>query len=191
MPRGIETISSPLSVLSVANNELIEVARRSDPFVLRQRDYGGLSSESWMSDILKEMESRCPMVHKILCSLLENDICPDKKKPGICLIYGIMMFLRCHELSRVQMINSILLAHSYASVDVSFASCPNFIFVFDSNILFNSALLMHKSAPPPVVYMHVFVRTTFKNAFKLLYWFICSSLVHTIHILESDESWRT
>ena len=171
MPRGIETISSPLAVLSVANKELIEVARRSDPSVLRQRDYGGLSSECWMSDILKEIESRCPIVHKILCSLLESDICPDKKKPGICLIYGIMMFLRCHELSRVQRVNSILLAQSHASVNVSFASCPHSIFVFDSNILSNSALLMHKSAPLPVVYMHVSVRTgtTSKNTFKILY----------------------
>ena len=46
-----------------------------------------------------------------LQSLLESNIYPDKKKPGICLIYGIMMFLRCHELSRVQRINSMLLAH--------------------------------------------------------------------------------
>ena len=85
MPRGIETSHHHclyLPVLSVDNKELIEVARRSDPSVLRQRDYGGLSSECWMSDILKEIESRCPMVHKILCSLLESDICPDKKKPG-------------------------------------------------------------------------------------------------------------
>ena len=54
----------PSHVPSVANKELVEVARRSDLSVLRQRDYAGLSSESWMSDILKEMESRCPMMHK-------------------------------------------------------------------------------------------------------------------------------
>ncbi len=120
MPMRIEpAVSSPTHALSVANKELIEVARRSDPSVLKQRDYGVLSSESWMSDVLKEMESRCPMVHKILCSLLESDIYPDKKKPGICLIYGIIMFLRCHELSRVQRINSILLAQGHASVNVS------------------------------------------------------------------------
>ena len=49
MPMRIEpAVSSPMHALSVANKELIEVARRSDPSVLRQRDYGGLSSESWM-----------------------------------------------------------------------------------------------------------------------------------------------
>ena len=119
MPMRVETIPSPSHVLCVANKELVEIARRSDPSVLRQRDYTGLSSESWMSEILKEMESRCPMVHKILSSLLESNIYPDKKKPGICLIYGIMMFLRCHELSRVQRINSMLLAQGHASVNVS------------------------------------------------------------------------
>ena len=131
MPTGVETASvpSPYNVLNVANKELIEVARRSNPSVLRQRDYGGLSSGSWMSDVLKEMESRCPMVHKILCSLLENAIYPDKKKPGICLIYGIMMFLRCHELSRVQRINSILLAQGHASVNLSLQLCPYSTFV--------------------------------------------------------------
>ena len=56
VPKGVETMPSPSHVLSVTNKELVEVAR-SDPSVLRQRDYAGLSSESWMSDILTEMES--------------------------------------------------------------------------------------------------------------------------------------
>jgi hypothetical protein len=119
----VETLdaSSSMSshVLSVANTELIEVTRRSEPSVLRQRSYGGLSSERWISEILEEMESRCPLVHKILCSLMKSNIYPEKKKPGICLIYGIVMFLRCHELSRVQSVNSILLAQGHASVNVS------------------------------------------------------------------------
>ena len=123
VPKGVVTMPSPSHVLSVANKELVEVARRSDPSVLRQRDYAGLSSESWMSDILKEMESRCPMLNKILCSLLESNIYPNKKKPGICLIYSTIMFLRCHELSRVQRINSMLLAQGHASVNVSLTFC--------------------------------------------------------------------
>jgi hypothetical protein len=31
------------------------------------------------------------MVNKILCSLLESNIYPEKKNPAICLIYGIMV----------------------------------------------------------------------------------------------------
>ena len=109
--------SSLSNVLTVANKELIEIARRSD--ALRQRFYDGLSSEDWMSDVSKEMATRCPVVNEILSSLLECSIYPDKKKPAVCLIYGIMMFLRCHELSRIQRINSVLLIQGQASANVS------------------------------------------------------------------------
>ena len=111
--------SSLSNVLTVANNELIEIARRSDASVLRQRFYDDLSSEDWMSDVSKEMATRCPVVNEILSSLLECSIYPDKKKSAVCLIYGIMMFLRCHELSRIQRINSVLLIQGQASANVS------------------------------------------------------------------------
>ena len=106
-------------VICGANKELIEVARRSDSSVLRERGYDGLSAEGWMSNVLNELATRCPMVNSILCGLLENTTFPDKKNPAICLIYGIMMFLRCHELSRIQRINSVLLVQGQASVNVS------------------------------------------------------------------------
>ena len=106
--------SSLSNVLTVANKELIENARRSNTSVLRQRFYDGLSSEDWMSDVSKEMATRCPVVNEIISSLLECNIYPDKKKPAVCLIYGIMMFLRCLELSRIQRINSVLLIHGQA-----------------------------------------------------------------------------
>ena len=106
-------------MLEKANKELIEVARRSEPSVLRQRDYDGISADSWMSDVLEELASRCPVTNNILCALLENRIYPEKRNPAICLIYGIMMFLRCHELSRIQRVNSILLIEGQVSVNVS------------------------------------------------------------------------
>ena len=111
--------SSLSNVLTVANKELIEITRRSDASVLRQRLYDGLSSEDWMSDISKKMATRCPVVNEIVSSLLECNIYPDRKKPAVCLIYGIMMFLRCHELSRIQRINSVLLIQGQASANVS------------------------------------------------------------------------
>ena len=106
-------------VTEEANKELIEVARRSDPSVLRQRAYKGLSSDNWMADVLEEL-ARCPVVFKILSGLLESSISTEKKKknPATCLIYGIM-FLRWHELSRIQRINSVLLTQGQASVNVS------------------------------------------------------------------------
>ena len=112
-----------------ANQELIEVARKSEPSVLRQRLYDGMSDEGWMSEVLKEMATRCPIVNKIILSLLESSIYPEKKNPGICLIYGIIMFLRCHELSRIQRINSVLLVQGHASVNVSRSECLCFFII--------------------------------------------------------------
>jgi hypothetical protein len=106
-------------VMKASDKELREVAKRSDPSVLRQRSFNGLSSEDWMSEVLHEMATRCPTVHKILSVVLESEIDAQKKNPAICLIYGIVMFLRCHELSRIQRINSVLLTQGQASVNVS------------------------------------------------------------------------
>ncbi len=44
---------------------------------------------------------------------------PREEKSCYCLIYGIVMFLRCHELSRIQRINSALLIEGHTSVNVS------------------------------------------------------------------------
>ena len=106
-------------VISEANKELIEVARRSDASVLRQRFYDGLSSNDWMAQVMSEIKRRCPMVFKFLSGLLEFEVNPQKKTPAICLIYAIMMFIRCHELSRIQRINSVLLLQGQASTNVS------------------------------------------------------------------------
>ena len=97
------------NVLTVANKELIEIAR-SDAFVLRQRFYDGLSSEDWMSAVSKEMATRCPVVNEVISSLLECNIYLDRKKPSVCLIYA---------LSRIQRINSVLLIQGQASANVS------------------------------------------------------------------------
>ena len=106
-------------VVSEANKELIEVARRSDGSVLRQGSYNGISSDSWMAEVISEVEMRCPVVFTILSGLLEIAIKPQKKTPAICLIYGIMMFIRCHEMSRIQRINSVLLLQGQAPTNVS------------------------------------------------------------------------
>ena len=78
--------------LAEANKELIHVARRSQPSVLRQRGFVGMSSDTWMSEVLEELLTRCPTVNNILCALLESTVRPEKKNPAICLIYGIINF---------------------------------------------------------------------------------------------------
>ena len=106
-------------MLDKATKELIEVAIRTEPSVLRQRDYDGMSKDIWMSEVLEELATRCPVTNRILAALLESSINPEKKLPAICLIHGILIFLRCHELSRIQRINSVLLIEGQSSVNVS------------------------------------------------------------------------
>lgn len=105
--------------LEMANKELTEIARRSEPSVLRKRSYEGMCEENWMTQITHELSSRCPVVKDILSKLLDITHHPEKKIAAMNLIYGILMFLRCHELSRIQRINTILLTQGHASTDVS------------------------------------------------------------------------
>ena len=81
------------------------------------------------------------MVFKILSGLLKSSISPEKKNLAICLIYGIIMFLRCHELSRIQRINSVLLTQGQASVNVS-----------DTNIYQN--LFHYQKTPSPCPFLY-------------------------------------
>lgn len=111
-------------ILETMNKELINVARRSEPSVLRKRTYDGLSESTWMDEVLNEITTRSPTVSDTLCMLLEYPLNSQKKLPSMCLIYGIIMFLRCHELSRIQRINSVLL--SQVNTQVSFVTfCHN------------------------------------------------------------------
>ena len=73
-------------MLDKETKELIEVARRTEPSVLRQRDYDGMSKDSWMSEVLEELATRCPVTNRILAALLESSINPEKKLTAICLI---------------------------------------------------------------------------------------------------------
>ncbi|XP_028412644.1 uncharacterized protein LOC114535543 [Dendronephthya gigantea] len=69
-----------------------------------------------MVEIVNELSTRCPTVAEILSSLLNCSMLNlGKKLSLICLVYGIIMFMRCHELSRVQRINTVLLTEGKAS----------------------------------------------------------------------------
>ena len=103
------------NVLLGADRELVEIAR-SEPSILRQRGYDGMSAATWMSEVIAELSTRCPTVYQILASLLESTYRPERKNPAMCLIYGIIMFLRCHKLSRIQRISTVLLIQGQASL---------------------------------------------------------------------------
>ena len=111
------------TVMKMANQELVEIARRSEPSVLHDRSYNGMAQINWMTEVNAELSTRSPIVSYILETLLQTDCYPEKKLPALCLIYGIIMFLRCHELSRAQRINTILLTKGNASTKVSVCMC--------------------------------------------------------------------
>ena len=77
------------------------------------------AKENWMAEVTSELTTRCPTVAKILSSLLDCDLTnPGKKLPPMCLLYGVILFLRCHELSRIQRINTVLLVQGKATTKV-------------------------------------------------------------------------
>ena len=104
-------------VLLGADRELIEIARRSEPSVLTQRTYDGMSVANWMPEVIAELSTRCPTVYQILARLLESSYRPERKNSAMCFIYGVIS--RFHELSRIQRINTVLLIQGQTSVNVS------------------------------------------------------------------------
>ena len=96
--------------------ELLDVARRENKSVLREKDYPSLSSLNF-HDILDEMKTRCPTVFRILSSMVKYDS-NRENIASLVIPYAIIMFRRCHELSRVQRVNTVLLSEGKASREV-------------------------------------------------------------------------
>ena len=102
--------------VSVIDKELLDVARREKKSVLRQKDYPALSSLNF-HDIIDEMKTRCPTVFQILASMVRYDI-NRENITSLAILYAIIMFRRCHELGRVQRVNTVLLAEGRATREV-------------------------------------------------------------------------
>ena len=103
-------------MLSVIEKELLDVARR-------EKDYPSLSSLNF-HDILDEMKTRCPTVFWILSSMVNYDTNKENIS-SLVILYAIVMFRRCHELSRLQRVNTVLLAEGKASREVIVALLYN------------------------------------------------------------------
>ena len=101
-------------LLDIIKKEISNLCRRSEPSVLRERQFSGMSDAKWMDDVLEEMKSRCPTLWRMLSRILDYRFHPSNTAP-ICMIYGIIMFAKCHELSRIQRINSVLLMQGQAT----------------------------------------------------------------------------
>ena len=99
------------------DRELLHMARRESNSVLRERGYDGMSKMSF-ARIVHEMETLCPTVFSILSQMIELNDCPDKKKPVLGFIYGIILFSRCKEMSLIQRVNTVLLSEGDANQEV-------------------------------------------------------------------------
>ena len=64
------------------------------------------------------MKNRCP-VFQILSNMLHYDANREKNTASLALIYAVLMFRRCHELSCVHRINTVLLAEGNENTEVS------------------------------------------------------------------------
>ena len=106
-----------LRACSQMNTELVEVARRENNSVLRDRDFNGLASLSF-SDIETKIETSCPSFYQFLHTAIEYEHDTEKKQAAFVLVYSIIMFKRCHELSKLQRVNSVLLMESGATLQV-------------------------------------------------------------------------
>ncbi|XP_068685296.1 uncharacterized protein [Montipora foliosa] len=97
--------------------ELSEVARRETNSVLRKRGYPGLSSFTF-EDILSEMRCVSPTVFTILSWMIQLDLSNGKNAASLALIYGIIMFKRCREMSRLQRLNTVLFSEGNATKEL-------------------------------------------------------------------------
>ncbi len=114
-----ETHDQVNNLLTIMQKELLDVARRETNSLLRQKNYDALSSLSF-HDILDEMKNRCPTVFQILSNMLQYDTNREKNTASLVLMYAVLMFRRCHELSSIQRINTVLLAEGNANREVNF-----------------------------------------------------------------------
>lgn len=107
----------PSSLMNQVDRELVEVTRRGTNSVLRSRGYPGLCTLN-ISEITKEIQTLCPTVFRVLSRMILLDQNPEKRTAPLALLYGLIVFQRCHELSRIQRVNTALLTEGEASLEV-------------------------------------------------------------------------
>ena len=112
---GTEMLSS---LLNQVDRELVEVGRRGTNSVLRSRGYVGLSTLNF-SEIIKEIQTLCPTVYTVLSQMILLDQNAEKRTAPLALLNQLIVFQRCHKLSRIQRVNTVLLTEGHASQEVT------------------------------------------------------------------------
>ena len=104
-------------VCAKINSELSEIARRVNNSVLRGIDFDGLTNFTF-GEVINEMKTYCPTFYQLLSAMIETDNDNERKEAASVLIYAIIMFKRCHELSKNQRVNTFLLIKGGAAKEV-------------------------------------------------------------------------
>ena len=106
-----------IKLRSKIERKLSDVARRETKSVFMKRGYPGLTAFAF-EDILTEMQNICPTVFGLLSWMIQLDLNREKNVAPLALIYGIIMFKRFHELSRLQRLSTVLFSEGNASKEV-------------------------------------------------------------------------
>ena len=102
-------------MLRQVDKELANAARRETRSVLRARGYDDAMNTLSFTDIIKEIQTLCPTVFSFLFHMIFLSSSPEDETVQLALIYGIIMFNRCKEMSRIQRVNTVLLTEGDAS----------------------------------------------------------------------------
>ena len=70
--------------------------------------------------------------------MLELDYNKEKNIAALALVYAVIMFKRCHELSLLQRINSVLLADSDANTEVK--NLGNLLVIKQTVLIYNTSV---------------------------------------------------
>ena len=112
-------------MLCQVDKELVNVARRETSSVLRARGYDAMNTLSF-TEIIKEIQTLCPTVFSFLSHMIFLSSSPEDKTVPLALTYGIIMFNRCKEMSRIQRVNTVLLTEGDASTEVHYTLYTEF-----------------------------------------------------------------
>ena len=107
-------------MLCQVDKELVNAARTETNSVLRARGYDGMKTLNF-TEIIKEIQTLCPTVFSLLSHMIFLTSSPEDKTVPLALIYGIIMFNRCKEMSRIQRVNIVLLTEGDASTEVHYS----------------------------------------------------------------------
>ena len=104
-------------MLCQADKELANATRRETSSALRARGYDVINTLSF-TEIIKDIQTLCPTVFSFFSPMIFLSSSPEDETVQLALIYGVIMFDQCKEISQIQRLNTVLLTEGAASTEV-------------------------------------------------------------------------